>query len=170
MIFPNASNIIFKNGYGIETYYEICYKTAKDVIRDDEVLINYMKRIRERFDDNETEIKAPNFLGIFYSILGTGTKSIKKYLNFSEDHILKNRSTYNLGIFSKILNKFDILCGLEHFTKENTDKIINYFFNTHLKFLIDDGIGEYESMREYAPEGLFHFLQSIREKVWNFHV
>lgn len=65
MIFPNASNIIFKNGYGIETYYEICYKTARDVIRDDEVLINYMKSIRERFDDNETEIKAPNFLGIF---------------------------------------------------------------------------------------------------------
>lgn len=158
MIFPNASNIIFKNGYGIETYYEICYKTARDVIRDDEVLINYMKSIRERFDDNEIEIKAPNFLGIFYSILGTGTKSIKKYLNFSEDHILKNRSTYNLGIFSKILNKFDILCGLEHFTKENTDKIINYFFNTHLKFLIDDGIGEYESMREYAPEGAVSFL------------
>lgn len=158
MIFPNASDIIFKNGYGIETYYEICYKTARAVIRDDEVLINYMKSLRERFDDNEIEIKAPNFLGIFYSILGTGTKSIKKYLNFSEDHILKNRSTYNLGIFSKILNKFDILCGLEHFTKENTDKIINYFFNTHLKFLIDDGIGEYESMREYAPEGAVSFL------------
>lgn len=158
MIFPNASNIIFKNGYGIENYYEICYKTVRDVIRDDEVLINYMKSIRERFDDNEIEIKSPNFLGIFYSILGTGTKSIKKYLNFSEDHILKNRSTYNLGIFSKILNKFDILCGLEHFTKENTDKIINYFFNTHLKFLVDDRIGEYESMREYAPEGAVSFL------------
>ena len=43
-----------------------------------------MKSIRERFDDNETEIKAPNFLEIFYSILGTGTKSIKKYLNFSD--------------------------------------------------------------------------------------
>lgn len=158
MIFPNALDIIFKNGYGIETYYEICYKTARDVIKDDEVLINYMKNIRERFDDNEIEIKSSNFLGIFYGILGTGTKSIKKYLNFSEDHILKNRSTYNLGIFSKILNKFDILCGLENFTKENTDKIVNYFFNTHLKFLIDDGIGEYESMREYAPEGAVSFL------------
>ncbi len=158
MIFPNASDIIFKNGYGIENYYEICYKTARNVIKDDEVLINYMKNIRERFDNDEIQIKSPNFLGIFYGILGTGTKSIKKYLNFSEDHILKNRSTYNLGIFSKILNKFDILCGLENFTKENTDKIINYFFNTHLKFLIDDGIGEYESMREYAPEGAVSFL------------
>ena len=117
-----------------------------------------MKNIRERFEDNEIEIKSPNFLGIFYGILGTGTKSIKKYLNFSEDHILKNRSTYNLGIFSKILNKFDILCGLENFTKENTDKIVNYFFNTHLKFLVDDRIGEYESMREYAPEGAVSFL------------
>ena len=158
MIFPNVSDIIFKNGYGIENYYEICYKTARNVIKDDEVLINYMKNIRERFNDDEIEIKSPNFLGIFYSILGTGTKSIKKYLNFSEDHILKNRSTYNLGIFSKILNKFDILCGLENFTKENTEKIINYFFNTHLKFLIDDRIGEYESMREYAPEGAVSFL------------
>ena len=158
MIFPNASDIIFKNGYGIENYYEICYKTARNVIKDDEVLINYMKNIRERFDNDEIQIKSPNFLGIFYGILGTGTKSIKKYLNFSEDHILKNRSTYNLGIFSKILNKFDILCGLENFTKENTDKIINYFFNTHLKFLVDDRIGEYESMREYAPEGAVSFL------------
>lgn len=158
MIFPNASNIIFKNGYGIETYYENCYKTARDVIRDDEVLINYMKNIRERFNDDKIEIKSPNFLGIFYGILGTGTKSIKKYLNLSEDHILKNRSTYNLGIFSKILNKFDILCGLENLTKENTDKIINYFFNTHLKFLVDDRIGEYESMKEYAPEGAVSFL------------
>ena len=158
MIFPNASDIIFKNGYGIENYYEICYKTARNVVKDDEVLINYMKNIRERFEDNEIEIKSPNFLGIFYGILGTGTKSIKKYLNFSEDHILKNRSTYNLGIFSKILNKFDILCGLENFTKENTDKIVNYFFNTHLKFLVDDRIGEYESMREYAPEGAVSFL------------
>ena len=158
MIFPNASDIIFKNGYGIENYYEICYKTARNVIKDDEVLINYMKSIRKRFEDNEIEIKSSNFLGIFYSILGTGTKSIKKYLNFSEDHILKNRSTYNLGIFSKILNKFDILCGLENLTKENTDKIINYFFNTHLKFLVDDRIGEYESMKEYAPEGAVSFL------------
>lgn len=158
MIFPNASNIIFKNGYGIETYYEICYKTARNIIKDDEVLINYMKNIRERFSDDEIEIKSPNFLGIFYGILGIGTKSIKKYLNLSEDHILKNRSTYNLGIFSKILNKFDILCELENFTKKNTDKIINYFFNTHLKFLIDDRIGEYESMREYAPEGAVSFL------------
>ncbi len=158
MIFPNASDIIFKNGYGIENYYEICYKTARNIIKDDEVLINYMKSIRKRFEDNEIEIKSSNFLGIFYSILGTGTKSIKKYLNFSEDHILKNRSTYNLGIFSKILNKFDILCGLENFTKENTDKIVNYFFNTHLKFLVDDRIGEYESMREYAPEGAVSFL------------
>ena len=158
MIFPNASDIIFKNGYGIENYYEICYKTARNVIKDDEVLINYMKSIRKRFEDNEIEIKSSNFLGIFYSILGTGTKSIKKYLNFSEDHILKNRSTYNLGIFSKILNKFDILCGLENFTKENTDKIVNYFFNTHLKFLVDDRIGEYESMKEYAPEGAVSFL------------
>lgn len=158
MIFPNASNIIFKNGYGIEIYYENCYKTARNIIKDDEVLINYMKNIRERFSDDEIEIKSPNFLGIFYSILGTGTKSIKKYLNLSEDHILKNRSTYNLGIFSKILNKFDILCGLENLTKENTDKIINYFFNTHLKFLVDDRIGEYESMKEYAPEGAVSFL------------
>ena len=158
MIFPQSSNIIFKNGYGIENYYEKCYTIAKNIIKKDEPLINYMKSLREKFKNIENEKNIPNFLEIFYKIIFTGTESIKKYFNFNENHILINRSTYNLGIFSKILNKFDVFCGLEKITEKNIDKILNYFFNIHLKFLVEAGIGEYESIREYAPKGAVSFF------------
>lgn len=158
MIFPQSTEVIFTKGYGIEDYYKECYEVAKKVIRTDEILINHMKSIRERFKDDESEIKSPNFLGLFYKIISAGSESIRKYFNLTENHILKNRSMYNLGIFTDILNKFDELCSLENMTKTNSRKIIDYFFNRHLKFLIENGMGEYESLREYAPCGAVSFL------------
>ncbi|MCF2624618.1 ATP-dependent helicase [Fusobacterium perfoetens] len=158
MIFPQTKNLIFTKGYGIEDYYKECYEITRKIIKTDKNLIEYMKSVREKFEDEECEIKSPSFLGIFYGLISTGTESIKRYFNLTEDHIIKNRSTYNFGIFSKILSKFDDLCNIEYITKKNADKIINYFFNIHLKFLIDSGMGEYESLREYAPKGAVSFL------------
>ena len=158
MIFPQTGELIFTKGYGIEDHYKECYEIAKKIIRTDEILINHMKKMRKNFEDKDCEVKSSNFLGIFYEIISIGSESIKKYFNFNENHILKNRSTYNLGIFSQILNKFDELCNIEKLTERNANKIISYFFNIHLKFLIDSGMGEYESLKEYAPKGAVSFL------------
>ena len=151
MIFPQSDKLVFDRAFGGENYYGECYAVAKSVIREDAELIEYIQSLRK------TEV-LPNFLGIFYGLINTGSESIKKYVDFSENHILKNRKIYNFGIMSQILSKFDELCSLEKITKDNVERIVNYFFNTHLKFLKDSGMGEYENMKEYAPKGAVSFL------------
>lgn len=151
MVFPKVNELVFTKGYGIEDYYRECYEITKKIIREDERLINHIQNLRNM------EI-VPNFLNIFYSFLSCGSESIKKYIDFEENHILENRKTYNFGIMSQILAKFDDLCSLDEITEKNSERIINYFFNIHLKFLIDSGVGEYENIREYAPKGAVSFL------------
>lgn len=160
MLFPQTEELVFNKGYGIENYYRECYVYARNQIKDDKVLLKYIKSVRDIFEKKEeySEFSLPNFSEFFYSFINLGSVSFKKYLNFNENHILLNRSTYNFGILSQILNKFDDLCSLDKITEKNAERIINYFFNIHLKFLVDTGMGEYENMREYAPKGAVSFL------------
>lgn len=150
-ILPNTEEIVFGKNYGAEGYYKECLMTAENAVKKDEILQNYINSAKER------EI-FPNFLKLFYEIITVPCESIKNYMNFEENHILKNRGTYNFGIMSQILEKFDNLCSLENIAEQNSAKIVNYFFNIHLKFLIDSGMGEYENMKEYAPKGAVSFL------------
>ena len=150
-ILPQTEEFIFGKSYGVEGYYRECLMAAEKNLKEDEELKKYIDSFKVR------EI-LPNFLSLFYEIISFPCDSFKKYFNFSENHILKNRGAYNFGIMSQILEKFDNLCSVESITEKNSEKLINYFFNIHLKFLIDSGVGEYENMREYAPEGAVSFL------------
>ena len=150
-ILPNTEEIVFGKNYGAEGYYKECLMTAENAVKKDEILQNYINSAKERGI-------FPNFLKLFYEIITVPCESIKNYMNFEENHILKNRGTYNFGIMSQILEKFDNLCSLENIAEQNSAKIVNYFFNIHLKFLIDSGMGEYENMKEYAPKGAVSFL------------
>lgn len=174
MAFPKAKDIILKKDeeknydVSMKIYYNNCYTLTKNIIRNDKPLIDYISSIREKFLDENLKIKAESFIEIFYGLLFSGTESTKKYFDLNENHILKNRSTYNLAIFAKLLNNFDNICGASNINEDNIDRLVKYFFNIHLKFLIDDGMVEYESMKEYAPMGAVSFLTVHQAKGLEF--
>lgn len=154
MSFHQVKELVFDKNYGIADYYRECFKFAVKKIEDDRKIIDYIKKLREKSSDLKEEM--PNFLGLFYSFLGF--KSVNSYLNWDKNDILLNRSTYNFGILSQILKKFDDLCGVENLNEKNINKVLTYLFNIHLKFLIDSGVSEYEDIKEYAPKGAVSFL------------
>lgn len=148
------------------TYYRECFDRALKELEDDLELRKYIKNLRNRTKSLDGDFG--NFFEILYSFIGF--ESFRKYLDFQEDHILKNRKTYNIGIFFKLINKFDRICQLEKIDKENIDKVVNYFFASHLIYLKNTGISEYEDIKEYAPSNSVSFLTFHQSKGLEFPI
>lgn len=163
---------IFHQGkdYLLEQYYNECYIYARKEIVLDEEAVEYIKDIREKITDmveNEnSQEKIGSFLDIFYNLFNF--KCFLKYVNLFEEDILQNRTTYNLGIFSDILLKFDILCKIKNINRENLKKVSDYFFNYHLKYLKEIKLHEYES--EETPKGAVSFLTIHQAKGLEFPI
>lgn len=154
--------------YLSDLYYNECYNLAKKEIREDREIADYIIQIRkdiEKIIDGDEELELGNFLSIFYEFFRF--KSFQKYIDLSENHILKNRKTYNLGIFSQLLLKFDNFCKLKRLNKDNLLKSVDYFFHYHLQFLMLHKIKEYES-KDLSPKGAVSFLTIHQSKGLEF--
>ena len=149
-------------------YYNECYEFAKKEIREDLEIRDYIVEKRENIQkilDGDETIELGNILTIFYELFNF--ESFRKYIDISENHILKNRKTYNLGIFSSLLLKFDTLCKLKSLNSKNYKKTIDYFFENHFNFLQMHNINEYES-KDISPSGAVSFLTIHQSKGLEF--
>ena len=107
-------------------------------------------------------------LELFYEILSL--KGMESFIENDSEGVLGNRKLYNIGIFSKIVEKADILSRSSKITEENIVKITDYFFLMHLKFLKKNGVDEYEDIKEFAPKGAVSFLTIHQSKGLEFPV
>ena len=117
-------------------YYNECYEFAKKEIREDLEIRDYIvekrKTIKKILDGKE-EVELGNMLTIFYELFNF--ESFRKYIDISENHILKNRKTYNLGIFSSLLLKFDTLCKVKRLNSKNYKKTIENLAKVGVKVI-----------------------------------
>ncbi|WP_047382552.1 ATP-dependent DNA helicase [Cetobacterium sp. ZWU0022] len=166
-ILASPESKIYNNEYKLEIldYYKKCLNIVEKKIKSDELFkeeINYLK------DEYLQEKNEGALLELYYKIIGLSIfkESFEKELN----GVLKNRELYNLGIFSKIVQKADNISGVLKIKKENIIKVGDYFFTMHLKFLKQNGVDEYEDIKEYAPEGAVSFLTIHQSKGLEFPV
>ncbi|WP_213298007.1 ATP-dependent helicase [Paraburkholderia sacchari] len=109
------------------------------------------------------------FSGLFYQLL-----QFPLFSRFLTDEAVqgvdKGRAARNLGIFSKLLTKFEYLHYVSVLNPEWLEKNLRDLFNQFLRFLQDGGIGEYEDEAEYAPKGCVSFLTIHQSKGLEFPV
>jgi DNA helicase-2/ATP-dependent DNA helicase PcrA len=76
----------------------------------------------------------------------------------------------NLATVSQIITKFEFIYRIDFFHPDYFSRNTEYFFNTYLRLLFEEGIGEYEDDSEYAPSGCVSFLTIHQSKGMEFPV
>ena len=87
-----------------------------------------------------------------------------------EKGVHDTRITRNVGLFIKLLVKFEFLNGISVLTKGNFEKYSKRLFDQYIRFLIEGGIAEYEDESEYAPSGCVSFLTIHQSKGLEFPI
>lgn len=159
---------VYNNEYKLEIldYYQKCLNVIEKRIKADSEFkekLEYIKNEYVTIDKNKG-----NLLSLYYKIISLNY--FKEIFESEANGVLENRALYNLGIFSKIVEKADRISGIQNLNNENIVKIGDYFFTMHLKFLKQNGVDEYEDIKEYAPKGAVSFLTIHQSKGLEFPI
>ena len=147
-------------------YYKKCLNVIEKKKREDLIFKEQLDTIKNKYKNIES-IKG-KLLELFYEIISINC--FKNIFENKDNGVLENRELYNLGIFSKIVEKADNIMGIQHLNNENIVKVGDYFFTMHLKFLKQNGVDEYEDLKEYAPRGAVSFLTIHQSKGLEFPI
>lgn len=168
--FPHCKYLILdevqNRGNRIFDYYKECLTLLKKVIKNDEELYSWLVEKRKE-NSYETTLFIPSFRKIFYSLLQFDT--FKNFIKIDINNVKEGRETYNLGVFSELLEKFERLSKVEDIQKDDVEKVIKYFFNVYLKNLYHKKIDEYENKEEF-PLGAIPFLTFHQAKGLEFPI
>lgn len=168
--FPHCKYLILdevqNRGNRIFDYYKECLNLLKKVIKNDEELYSWLVEKRKE-NSYETTLFIPSFKKIFYSLLQFDT--FKNFIKIDINNVKEGRATYNLGVFSELLEKFERLSKVEDIQKDDVEKVIKYFFNVYLKNLYHKKIDEYENKEEF-PLGAIPFLTFHQAKGLEFPI
>lgn len=149
----------------IDDYYKICLSKIIKLKYKDSLFKKEIENIESKYINILD--KVGNLLNLFYEIISM--KIFNSILKTDSD-FYNSRTLYNLGIFSKIVKKADMISKIKGITERNIVKIGDYFFMIHLKFIKESGIDEYEDIREYAPRGCVSFMTIHQSKGLEFPV
>ncbi|QEL66526.1 ATP-dependent DNA helicase [Oryzomicrobium terrae] len=151
-------------------YDQLCFKPFTDELRkpENKPLLDWARPLAKRHAVL-TQNTDYAFSGLFYQLL-----QFPLFSRFLTEETVqgvdKGRAARNLGIFSKLLTKFEYLHFVSVLNPEWLEKNIRDLFNQFLRFLQDGGIGEYEDEAEYAPKGCVSFLTIHQSKGLEFPV
>ena len=161
-------NKIFKREIklDISDYYRDCLNQLGKKLKMNEEYRNSLEDLKRQYQ--KIDEKIGKLLDLYYKIICLD--EFKNVLENSKEGVLENRVLYNLGILSKIIEKADILSMVSDLTEGNVQKITDYFFTMHLKYLKDSGVDEYEDIKEFAPKGAVSFLTIHQSKGLEFPV
>ena len=161
-------NKVFKTEYKLDIvdYYKNCLNILEKKIRKDLDYFNQLEKLKIEYENLKDGKNG--LLELFYEVLAL--KGMESFIKNDSEGVLENRKLYNIGIFSKIVEKADILSRSSKITEENIIKITDYFFLMHLKFLKQNGVDEYEDIKEFAPKGAVSFLTIHQSKGLEFPV
>ncbi|MGL5052232.1 MAG: ATP-dependent DNA helicase [Cetobacterium sp.] len=159
---------IHNNEYKLDIldYYKKCLNIIEKKIVTDLILKEEIKLLKKEYEEIKEEVGG--LLNLYYKIIGLSM--FKEGFQKKSEGVLENRELYNLGILSKIIGKADSISKVSNLTDENILKIGDYFFTMHLKFLKQNGVDEYEDIKEYAPEGAVSFLTIHQSKGLEFPI
>lgn len=171
-VFPQYVTALQKRETNQQTapYFARCLQVAKDELSkpDNRECFDWM---RHRIKDHLTMSENLNyaFSGLAYQFL-----EFSPFDNLLEVDLQKGvhdtRITRNVGLFIKLLVKFEFLNGISVLTKGNIDKNTKKLFDQYFRFLLDGGITEYEDESEYAPSGCVSFLTIHQSKGLEFPI
>lgn len=168
--FPQCKYLVLdevqNRGSRVFDYYKDCLNLLKKVIKDDEALYKWLVE-RRRENAGEEIITIPSLRKIFYTFLQFDT--FKKVIKLDSKDVKNGRETYNLGVFSEILEKFERLSKIEDIPKEEIEKVVRYFFMVYLKNLYHKRVDEYEDKEEF-PCGAVPFLTFHQAKGLEFPI
>lgn len=159
---------IYNNEYKLEIldYYKKCLNFIEKKMKVDENLKKELEIVKDEYENIKKNIG--NLQNLYYKIMAL--KCFKNIFENEDNGVLENRALYNLGIFSKIVEKADRISSIQNLNNENIIKIGDYFFTMHLKFLKQNGVDEYEDIKEYAPKGAVSFLTIHQSKGLEFPI
>lgn len=168
--FPHCKYLVLdevqNRGSRVFDYYKDCLNLLKKEIKNDEVFYKWLvEKRKENADENIMVI--PSFRKIFYSFLQFDT--FKKFIILNSSGIKDGRETYNLGVFTDILEKFESLSKIEDIEKDDIEKVIKYFFMVYLKNLYHKKVDEFENKEEF-PLGAIPFLTFHQAKGLEFPI
>lgn len=158
----------YKISDNLRSYYIDCLKTAKTLIKENHDLVVYIEKVRQ----NIQGLKGTSDLGlldIFYHLVAF--EPFRGYLQASlNDNISRSRGARNLSEISRMLAKYSFLHNMHKLSSDNKLAMPEELFNLYLKYMIEDGVGEYEDESEYAPSGCVSFMTIHQAKGMKFPV
>lgn len=168
--FPQCKYLVLdevqNRGQSVFYYYKDCLALLKKEIQKDEELYRWLVEKRKFNASEEVEI-IPSMRKIFYMLLQF--KTFKNFINLGSRNVKDGRATYNLGVFSEILDKFEALSKVEDISKDEIEKVVRYFFMVYMKNLYLKRVDEYESKEEF-PLGAVPFLTFHQAKGLEFPI
>ena len=163
-----ANQFLHKISGKLRQYYIECLKSAMALFRSNPALYQYVNMVSHEIESLKEQIEG-GCLNLFYHILAFSPFS--DYLQTDlRENITKTRATRNLSEISRMLSKYAFLHDMHSITKINQIAMPEELFNIYLRYMIEDGIGEYEDESEYAPDGCVSFMTIHQSKGLEFPV
>ncbi len=173
-LFPQFVNDMLPEIYSevLKKYYQGCFDFFFEKLREDKEtnkpLIKWCKNkalTHERLENNTDWA----FSNLFYELLQFPLFS--QYINIDLNKPSYDlRPSYNLAMFSQLLNKMEYLHNILLFRPKQIEWDLKHLFVQFLGFLYDGGIDEYEDFDEYAPSGCVSFLTIHQSKGLEFPI
>ena len=162
------NSFIHKISDDLRTYYIDCLKQALILIKADKSLKIYVDKVKQNIENLKEESDLC-LLDIFYHFIAF--EPFKGYLQASlKENVIKTRAVRNLSEISRMLSKYSFLHDMHNISADNKLTMPEELFNLYLKYMIQDGIGEYEDESEYAPSGCVSFMTIHQSKGLEFPV
>ena len=157
---------IHKISARLREYYISCLKSALPLAKNDKGLMGYIENMKRRIL-NLTEDSETGLLDIFYRIIAF--EPFKGYLQADlRGNTLNSRAARNLSEISRMLARYSFLHDMHNLSGVNKLALPEELFNIYLKYMVEDGIGEYEDESEYAPGGCISFMTIHQSKGLEF--
>ena len=152
----------------LRSYYIGCLQAALPLVKANTELMAYIEETKRMVialkEDSDVSL-----LDVFYRIISY--PPFKDYLQADlNGNVLESRAARNLAEASRMLSKFSFLHDMHHISDKNKLSMPEEFFNIYLKYMYEDGIGEYEDESEYAPSGCISFMTIHQSKGLEFPV
>ena len=152
----------------LRDYYISCLKSALPMIKADPGLKAFIDHTGQKIAALKTELDFC-LLDIFYRLMAY--EPFKSDLQADlKDHVMKSRAARNLSEISRMLAKYSFLHDMHNISEDNKLAMPEEFFNIYLKYMYEEGIGEYEDESEYAPSGCVSFMTIHQSKGLEFPV
>lgn len=152
----------------LRAYYIECVKEATRLREENAEYSAYINRISQDIFALKGESET-TLLDLFYHIIAF--EPFRTYLQAElSDNISRTRAARNLSEISRMLAKFSGIHNMHHISGDNKYALPEELFNIYLKYMFEDGIGEYEDESEYAPHGCVSFMTIHQSKGLEFPV